>query len=296
MQEVVSKKKAHPWEEPLPPSRPKGGWSFKAGLSAPDVTSNPSLWPFRWIYGGRALRRVKELARSSRRILDVRCGTGWLLWELAKVAPQAQLLGLDTRVGALAWGQLQSELRLGATMGKVELKEQSFLDLEAADGTYDLILCNFALSQTDDAAPWLEKMERLLKPGGYIYYYEATEPTSHTVDQLARYYLKRRRWRGMISDLWNLRREVRSMYAKDSLRSLRHPAAAPEVELYAAFQGLFEVMEQGRFRSLTDLWLRALPTRFRWFWLGLLLAVDRLAIAMGWADGARRYALGRKLP
>lgn len=294
MSKSPARKKPHPWEEPQAPSLPKTGWAFKLGWTAPDVGSNPGLWPFRWIYGGRALARARKLAAGSRRILDVRCGSGWLLWELAKVAPQAQLTGLDSRTIPLAWGQLQSETRLGAAMGKVELIEKDFLDYEGEPASFDLILCNLALSQIDTAAPWLEKMYQLLKPGGHIYYYEGTEPTSHTVDRLARYYLKRRRWRGVVTDLWNLRREVRSLYSRDSLRSWRHPEAAPEVELFAAFQGFFEVMEQGRFRALTDLWLRSLPGRFRWLWLGLLLALDRLAIALGWLDGARRYAIGRK--
>ena len=98
-------KKPHPWEEPQAPRAPKMDWFFKVGLTAPDVGTNPALWPFRWIYGGRALRRLKSVAQGSRRILDIRCGSGWLLWEMAKVAPQAQLLGLDTRLRPLIWGR-----------------------------------------------------------------------------------------------------------------------------------------------------------------------------------------------
>ncbi|MBS2035322.1 class I SAM-dependent methyltransferase [bacterium] len=292
---AVSSKKPHPWEEPQAPKAPKVDWLFKVGLTAPDVATNPSLWPFRWIYGGRALRRLKSVARGARRVLDIRCGSGWLLWELAKVSPQAQLLGLDTRLRPLIWGQLQSESRLGGSMGKVQLEEMDFLDFQAEDESFDLILCNLALSQAEEAAPVLEKIHRLLKPGGTVYYYEGTEPTNLTVEHLAGYYQRRRRWRGIYSDLWNLRREVRSAFARDSLRAWRNPKASPEGELFSAFQGLFQVMEQGRFRSLVDLWLRSLPVRFRWFWLPILIWIDKLAIASGWLEGCRRYALARKL-
>lgn len=264
------------------------------GLTAPDVATNPALWPFRWIYGHRAVRRLKKVAQGARRILDIRCGSGWLLWELAKVAPQAQLLGLDTRLRPLMWGQLQAESRLGSAMGQVELREEDFLDLEAEDESFDLILCNLALSQSEEAAPILEKIHRLLAPNGIVYYYEGTEPTSLTVDSLAHYYQRRRRWRGIHSDLWNLRREVRAGYAKDSLRHWRNPKASAEGELFGAFQGFFEVMEQGRFRALTDLWLKSLPVRFRWLWLPLLILLDNLAISLGWLDGCRRYAIARK--
>ena len=289
-------KKPHPWEEPQAPRAPQASWVFRIGLTAPDVVTNPSLWAFRWIYGGRALRRLKGAARGARRVLDIRCGCGWLLWELAKVAPQAQLLGLDTRLRPLMWGQLQSENRLGGSMGQVELREEDFLDLKAEDESFDLIVCNFALSQSLEAAPVLEKIQRLLSPGGTVFYYEGTEPTSLTVDNLARYYQRRRRWRGIHTDLWNLRREVRAGYAKDSLRAWRHPKAATEGELFSVFQSMFEVMEQGRFRALTDLWLNSLPTRFRWLWLPVLIWLDKLLISLGWLDGCRRYALARKGP
>lgn len=287
-------KKPHPWEEPQAPRAPQASWLFRMGLTAPDVATNPALWPFRWIYGGRALRRLKAVAKGARRVLDIRCGSGWLLWELAKVAPQAQLLGLDTRLRPLMWGQLQSENRLGGSMGQVELREEDFLDLKADDESFDLILCNLALSQSEEAAPLLEKIHRLLSPGGTVYYYEGTEPTTLTVDRLAGYYQRRRRWSGIQSDLWNLRREVRASFAKDSLRGWRNPKASSEGEVFAVFQGMFEVMEQGRFRALTDLWLPSLPVRFRWLWLPLLIRIDRLAISMGWLEGCRRYALARK--
>lgn len=283
-----------PWEEPRAPRHPRANRLFRWGLTAPDVARNPRLWPFRWIYGDAALDRLRRVASGSRRILDVRCGSGWLLWELAKVAPQARLIGLDSRPQPVAWGKLQSELRLGAAMGQIELVEADFLEWEGEEGEFDLIVCNLALSQTEQADLWLEKIQRLLKPGGTVYYYEGTEPTNLTTDRLARYYFRRRRWRGVQSDLWNLRREVRASFSQDSLRSWRHPKAVPEVELFGAFQGLFEVMEQGRLRALTDLWLRSLPARWRIVWLPFLLFVDQLAIKLGWLDGARRYAFGRK--
>jgi ubiquinone/menaquinone biosynthesis C-methylase UbiE len=290
----VPHKTPDPWEEPPAPRNPRPGTLFRWGLTAPDVARNPMLWPFRWIYGDHALHRLRRIASGARRILDVRCGSGWLLWELAKVAPQAKLLGLDTREQAVAWGQLQSEHRLGAAMGSIELQERDFLDYSGEDGSFDLVLCNLALSQTEQADLWLEKIQRLLKPGGTVYYYEGTEPTNLTIDRLARYYYRRRRWRGVHSDLWNLRREVRSNYSQDSLRAWRHPKAAPEVELFGAFQGLFEVMEQGRLRALTDLWLKSLPAKWRWAWLPFLLLLDKTVVGLGWLDGSRRYAFGRK--
>lgn len=286
------------WEEPRPPRRARPGLWFRWGLTAPDVATNPRLWPFRWIYGGGALRRARRAAEGARRILDVRCGSGWLLWELAKVAPQAKLLGLDPRSDAVEWGRLQSETRLGAAMGEVELREGGLDELKAeADESFDLILCNGALSQVESegSADWLAAVHRLLKPGGQVFYYEATEPTAQSTDALARYYARRRRWRGLYVDLWNLKREVRAAFARDSLRSWRHPDAAPEAELFAAFSGLFEVREQGRLRCLTDLWLRSLPAAWRWLWLPFLLTLDRWCIRLGWLDGARRYALARKL-
>jgi len=286
--------KPHPWEEPRAPRAPQANNLFKMGLTAPDVATNPALWPFRWIYGRRALSRLKRVARGARRVLDIRCGSGWLLWELAKVAPQAHLLGLDTRLRPLMWGQLQSETRLTGSMGKVELREEDFLNLEAEDESFDLIVCNLAFSQLEEASAVLEKVQRLLAPGGTVYYYDATEPTSLTVDSLAHYYQRRRRWRGIQSDLWNLRREVRANYAKDSLRAWRNPQACAEGEVFSVFQSLFEVMEQGRFRALTDLWLKDLPVRFRWLWLPLLIWLDQLLIRWGWLEGCRRYALARK--
>jgi SAM-dependent methyltransferase len=288
------KQRAHPWEEPHAPSVAPSGRLFRWGLTAPDVSLNPALWPFAWIYGKLALRRARRLASQARRILDIRCGSGWLLWELAKVAPQAHLVGLDTRLRPLTWGQLQSESRLGPAMGKVELLEKSLLDYEAAPESFDLILCNFAFTRVEEAAPWLEKVQKLLKPGGHVYYYDATEPTALTVDRLASWYRRRTRWSGGYTDLWSLRRRVRAEFADDPLRRLRHPKAASEGEIWSCFQSMFEVLEQGRIRSITDLWLNSLPTRGKVLWLPLLLALDRLTIALGWLEGCRRYAWARK--
>ena len=288
------KQRPHPWEEPLAPSVVPSGRLFRWGLTAPDLGRNPALWPFAWIYGQVALHRARRLASQARRILDIRCGSGWLLWELAKVAPQAHLVGLDTRLRPLTWGQLQSETRLGAAMGKVELLDKSLLEFEAPPESFDLILCNFAFTRVEEAGPWLDKVHQLLKPGGHIYYYDATEPTSLTVDALAAWYRRRSRWAGVHADLWSLRRRVRAEFAQDPLRRLRHPKASSEGEVWSCFQSMFEVLEQGRLRAITDIWLNSLPARARVLWLPLLLLLDRLCIAWGWLDGSRRYAWARK--
>jgi len=287
-------KKPHPWEDPPPPGDVRRDTWFKWGWSAPDAARNPALWPVSWMYGKSALDSLRRLAARSRRVLDIRCGSGWLLWEAAKVAPQAQLLGLDTRAEAVAWGQAQCEVRLGRSMGQVEIRQQDFLDFESEPASYDLIICSFALHQWSDASALLEKMQLLLKPGGHVFYYDATEPTEHTVDRLSRYYFRRQRLRGVATDLWNVRRQVRAGYAKDSLRSLRHPEAPSEGEFFAVLQSQFAVLEQGRLRALCDLWLRSLPKKLSWLWLIALLWLDRLVIAFKWLDGCRRFAVARK--
>jgi S-adenosylmethionine-diacylgycerolhomoserine-N-methlytransferase len=84
--------------------------------------------------------RVARLAEP-KRILEVGCGTGRNLAELARRFPQAQLMGLDVSADMLAI----TEKKIAGERARVELVKRRY-DQPLRAGSFDLVLCSYALS------------------------------------------------------------------------------------------------------------------------------------------------------
>lgn len=118
----------------------------------------------RWSFlFGRSLvlRRVAAMAQPAR-ILEIGCGTGRNLAELARLFPQAELTGLDVSADMLAI----TRKKLEAASRRVTLLRQPYPS-PVRSGGYDLILCSYALSMFNPG--WEEAMIRAqsdLAPGG----------------------------------------------------------------------------------------------------------------------------------
>ncbi len=97
-----------------------------------------------------------------RRILDLACGSGFLLELCRDRFPAAETLaGVDMSQAELAL----AEKRLA---GKgVMLRECFAQDLSFADaGSFDAVLCHWALTLMDPVEPVLREVDRVLAPGG----------------------------------------------------------------------------------------------------------------------------------
>jgi len=96
------------------------------------------------------------------RLLDLACGSGRLLALCAeRFAPAIALTGVDMSPDELGLARL----RLGESA--VELREGLAQDLAfLADGSFDAVLCHWALTLMDPVRPALKEVRRVLRPGG----------------------------------------------------------------------------------------------------------------------------------
>lgn len=93
-------------------------------------------------------------------VLDLACGDGYLLAELAaRRHPGLALVGVDMSLGELA----KARDRLGGNAALLCEKAQA---LSIASGSVDIVLSHMALMLMDDVELVLREVRRVLKPGG----------------------------------------------------------------------------------------------------------------------------------
>jgi len=109
--------------------------------------------------------RVVELALSRepapRRVLDVGCGTGYVLRQLAARLPRAsELLGVDAAPKMVEVARsASSDERLNFVLGTAER-------LPVADSAYDLVVSSTSFDHWADQAAGIRECARALAPGG----------------------------------------------------------------------------------------------------------------------------------
>jgi SAM-dependent methyltransferase len=112
---------------------------------------------------GQWAPRLADAARiaSGDRVLDVGCGTGVLARAAAdRVAAEAQVTGLDRNAGMLA---VARRLR-----PQIDWRQGDATQLPFPDGSYDVVVSQFALMYFPDRTAALREMVRVLKPGGRL--------------------------------------------------------------------------------------------------------------------------------
>lgn len=119
----------------------------------------------------RLARRIARQATGTRgeppsTLLDVACGPGHLLEQLAEVLPDARLEGLDISDPML--GRATNRLRHLIGQGRVKLHRGSAYDMPIEDSTYDAVVCTDALHSFEQPAELLAEMLRVARPGGAV--------------------------------------------------------------------------------------------------------------------------------
>ena len=111
--------------------------------------------------------RVVELALSRvpapRRVLDVGCGTGYVLRQLAARLPRAgEFLGVDPAPTMIEVARrASSDERVQFVRGTAER-------LAAEEGTYDLVVSTTSFDHWTDQAAGIRECARVLAPGGVL--------------------------------------------------------------------------------------------------------------------------------
>jgi S-adenosylmethionine-diacylgycerolhomoserine-N-methlytransferase len=109
-----------------------------------------------------------RVAPKPQHILEVGCGTGKNLLQLARSFPQAQIVGCDLSEAMIQ----RAEARLNSALPEAHRKQ---LSLQVIDVTqikplqFDLIVCSYMLSMTDTALPNIvAHLRRCLAHGGSL--------------------------------------------------------------------------------------------------------------------------------
>ncbi len=110
---------------------------------------------------------------GSERILDVGCGTGVVGFDLLKLLPSAQLVGLDIEPSILqvAGGYVPDGRSASFVAGDV-------FTLPFCWAPFDLVACQYMLQHLSQPAKALEEMRRVCRPGGQAIIFEYDDRTS----------------------------------------------------------------------------------------------------------------------
>lgn len=114
---------------------------------------------------------------AGQRVMDLGCGTGIMTTEFAKrVGSHGCVIAVDMSTEQL---ELAKQHARQENLSNIEFVELSAEKIDTLTANFDLIYCRFVLMHLKDARTVLQKMAKLLKPGGRLICEEAIgqEPT-----------------------------------------------------------------------------------------------------------------------
>jgi ubiquinone/menaquinone biosynthesis C-methylase UbiE len=135
---------------------------FDADPDLPALFDEVSFWSSRF---GALLIDHLDL-RPNLRILDVACGAGFPLFQMAAMfGPSCQLVGIDSWSAAVARARWKLS-RLG--LPNVEIVEGDAAAMPFDSGDFDVITCNLGMNNFADADAVIRECFRVAKPGASL--------------------------------------------------------------------------------------------------------------------------------
>ncbi|MEK6568473.1 MAG: methyltransferase domain-containing protein [Candidatus Omnitrophota bacterium] len=104
------------------------------------------------------LEEVVGAGYAANEVLDIGCGTGWLLTELKRFLPQSRLWGLDI--------SLEMARKTKTKIEEVLTADAAFLPFK--DNALDIILSNAVYQWVPDLEAAFKEARRILNPGGWF--------------------------------------------------------------------------------------------------------------------------------
>lgn len=138
---------------------------FDADFSTPRALTAYDELPLWSAMFGLVLLDEVPLA-DVRTVLDVGCGTGFPLIEIAeRLGPDTRVHGIDPWTGGLARA---AEKIAARELRNVTLHEGTAAAMPFGVGTFDLIVSNLGINNFDDPLRAMRECRRVLRPGGRI--------------------------------------------------------------------------------------------------------------------------------
>ncbi len=132
-------------------------------------------------------RAARVVAGEGARVLDLATGTGDVALEIARLEPTARVVGLDPSQRMLE----QAEIKISAAgLGdRIELETGSAEALPFGDESFDGAIIAWGIRNVADRPRALAEMARVVRSGGRVVILEGSEPRSHLLAPLARFYI-----------------------------------------------------------------------------------------------------------
>lgn len=108
---------------------------------------------------------IKDIISRSTSILDIGCGPGSITQGLAKLAPEAEVIGVDISENQI---QLATELAKTESSENLSFQQASIFELPFADNSFDLIYCQTVFVHIPEHKKALAETKRVLKPKGVL--------------------------------------------------------------------------------------------------------------------------------
>ncbi|GER90654.1 hypothetical protein KDW_48160 [Dictyobacter vulcani] len=115
-----------------------------------------------------SLQDISQMQGRQLRVLDVACGTGMLLAQLAQRLPEAELHGLDASADMLAQACQLFADHPRTHFVQASLSGAAMAGLPYEPASFDLITCTNALHYLDNPRAVLQGLQRLLTPQGQL--------------------------------------------------------------------------------------------------------------------------------
>jgi demethylmenaquinone methyltransferase/2-methoxy-6-polyprenyl-1,4-benzoquinol methylase len=135
----------------------------------------------------KATARALSLPERGGRVLDLATGTGDLAVMVARMAPTAQVVGLDPSSRMLEVGR-EKLLRFGLSE-RIELVQGDAQSLPFEADSFDGVCIAFGIRNVPDRAKALREMARVTRPGGRIAILELSEPERGFLAPIARFHV-----------------------------------------------------------------------------------------------------------
>lgn len=126
--------------------------------------------------------RVEERLQAGIDVLDLGCGRGRILAELAARFPHSRFVGYDLSEEAIAYARAQAQMR-NLTNVRYEVRDLSDFDVTASAVAFDFVTTFDAVHDQPRPMALLKGIRRTLRPGGY-YLMQDIAASSHVENNL----------------------------------------------------------------------------------------------------------------
>jgi ubiquinone/menaquinone biosynthesis C-methylase UbiE len=120
-------------------------------------------WPQMRLMRRYVIRRIKDLVQQGEAV-DIGCGPGHLIFDLAQQVPDLQLTGIDMSDEVL--GQAESYAALYGFDDRVKFEKGSAQAIPFPDSSFDLAISTLSLHHWSDPVAVLDEVARIVRPDG----------------------------------------------------------------------------------------------------------------------------------